>query len=99
MEVPRLGVQSKLQLPAYTSATAMQNLSRVCDLPHSSQQCQVLNPPSEDWDQSHNIMVPRRIRFCCAVIGTPKFIIIILKTFLAATCSRMMWNLSSQSRD
>ena len=32
MEVPRLGVQSELQLPAYTTATAMPDPSRVCNL-------------------------------------------------------------------
>ena len=32
MEVPRLGLESKLQLPAYTAATAVQDLSSVCDL-------------------------------------------------------------------
>ena len=32
MEVPRLGVQSELQLPAYTTATATQHPSLVCDL-------------------------------------------------------------------
>ena len=32
MEVPGLGVESELQLPAYTTATATQDLSRVCDL-------------------------------------------------------------------
>ena len=32
MEVPRLGVQLELQLPAYTAATATQDLSAVCDL-------------------------------------------------------------------
>ena len=37
MEVPRLGVQSELQLPAYTTATATPGPSRVCDLHHSSQ--------------------------------------------------------------
>ena len=31
MEVPRLGVESELQLPAYTTATATQDLSRACD--------------------------------------------------------------------
>ena len=29
MEVPRLGVQSELQLPAYATATATRDLSRV----------------------------------------------------------------------
>jgi len=32
MDVPRLGVESELQLPAYTTATATQDRSRVCDL-------------------------------------------------------------------
>ena len=31
MEVPRLGVKLQLQLPAYATATATQNPSRVCD--------------------------------------------------------------------
>ena len=47
MEVPRLGVESGLQLPAYTTATATQNLSHAWDLHHSSQQCWNLNPLSE----------------------------------------------------
>ena len=36
MEVSRLGVESELQLPAYTIATAIKDLSCVCDLYHSS---------------------------------------------------------------
>ena len=32
MEVPRLGVKSELQLLAYTTAIAMPDTSRVCDL-------------------------------------------------------------------
>ena len=51
MEVPRLGTELELQLPAYTTATAMQDLSRVCDLYHSSQQHQILNPLSKARDQ------------------------------------------------
>ena len=35
MEVPRAGVKSELKLLAYTSATATQDLSRICDLHHS----------------------------------------------------------------
>ena len=38
MEVPRLGVQSELQLPAYTTATATWDLSHICDLHGSLQQ-------------------------------------------------------------
>ena len=47
MEVPGLGVESELQLPAYTTATAMQDLSCVCDLCHSLEQHQILNPQRE----------------------------------------------------
>ena len=31
MEGPRLGVESELQPPAYTTATAMRDLSHICD--------------------------------------------------------------------
>ena len=44
MEVSRLGVESELQLSAYTTATAMPDPSRVWDLHHSLWQCQILNP-------------------------------------------------------
>ena len=37
MDVPRLGVESELQLPAYTTATAMPDPSHICNLHHSSQ--------------------------------------------------------------
>ena len=56
MEVPRLGVQLELQLLAYTSATATWNLSHVCDLHHSSQKHQILNPLRETRDQTHVLM-------------------------------------------
>ena len=44
MEVPRRGVSFELLLPAYTTATAMQDPSHVCNLHHSSR---TLNPPRE----------------------------------------------------
>ena len=47
MEVPRLGFESELQLMAYATVTATWDPSHVCDLHHSSQQCQILNPLSE----------------------------------------------------
>ena len=50
MEVPRLEVKSELQLAAYTIATATPDLSHVCNLYHSSQQSQILNPLSEVTD-------------------------------------------------
>ena len=51
MEVPRLGVKSELSLPAYTTATARGDLSRVCNLHHSSRHHWILNPLSmaRDW--------------------------------------------------
>ena len=52
MEVPRLGVESELQLLAYTTATAMRDLSLVCDLHHGSRQRQILNPPSGAGDRT-----------------------------------------------
>ena len=38
MEVPKLGVELELQLPAYTTATATPDPSCVCELHHSSWQ-------------------------------------------------------------
>ena len=71
MEVPRLGVESELQLLAHTTVTATADPSRVCDLHHSSWQFRILNLPSEARDRTRNLMVPSRIRFCCAMTGTP----------------------------
>ena len=50
MEVSGLGVQLELEPPAYITATAMSDLSHICDLHHSSQEHQILNPLSEGRD-------------------------------------------------
>ena len=50
MEVPKLGVQPELWPPVYATATATQDLSRICDLHHSSWQRLILNPLSEARD-------------------------------------------------
>ena len=71
MEVPRLGVESELQLPAYTTATVMEDLRRVCSLHHSSRQRRILNPLSEARDRTWNVMVPSQICFSSATTGTP----------------------------
>ena len=51
MEIPRLRVQSELQLPAYDTATAKPDPSCIFDLHNSSQQHRILNPVSgaRDW--------------------------------------------------
>ena len=56
MEVLRLGVESELQLPAYTTATATWDPSRVFDLQHSSRQHGILNPLSEARDGTRVLM-------------------------------------------
>ena len=53
VEVLRLGVKSKLQLPAYITATVIWDPSHICDLRSSSWQCQTLNPLSKARDQTH----------------------------------------------
>jgi len=56
MEVPRLEVESELQLLAYATATATPDPSHVCDLYHSSQQHRILNPLSETRDGAGVLM-------------------------------------------
>ena len=51
MEVPRLGVESELQLPAYAMVTATPGLSQIFDLHQSSWQCQILNSLSRATDR------------------------------------------------
>ena len=62
MEVPRLGVESELQLPACATATATPDPSRLYDLHHSSRQRGILNPLSEARDRTCNLMASGRIR-------------------------------------
>ena len=64
MEVPRLDIESELQLPAYATAAAMTDLSHICDLHYSSRQCQILNPLSEARDQTCVLMDTSQIGFC-----------------------------------
>ena len=60
MEVPRLGVESELELLAYTTVIAMRDLSLVCNLHYSSWQYPVLNTLSEARDQTCILMNPSR---------------------------------------
>ena len=59
MEVPWLGVKLQLQLLAYTTATATQDLylqSHIRKLHHSSWQHRIFNPLSEARDGTCNLM-------------------------------------------
>ena len=61
------GVESELQRPA----TAVRGLSHVCDLYHSSWQCQIPGPLSEARDQTRTLMDTSQICFHCTTTGTP----------------------------
>ena len=63
MEVPRLRGTSELELPAYATAAALRDLSCVCDLHHSSQQCWILNPLGEARDGTCVLMDTSQICF------------------------------------
>ena len=64
MEIPRLGVKLELQLLAYTTASATQDPSHICDLPHSSQQHQILNSLSEARNRTHVLMDTSQVHYC-----------------------------------
>ena len=52
MEVPSPGVESELQLLAYTTATEMRDPSRIFDLQQSSRQRRILDPLSKAGDRT-----------------------------------------------
>ena len=56
--VPRLGVQSELQLLAYPTATATWDRSCLCDLHHSSRPRRVLHPLGKARDGTCILMDP-----------------------------------------
>ena len=64
MEVPRLVVESELQLPANTTAAAVPDLSHICNLHHSSWQRWILNPPNGARDQTHILMGTSQVPYC-----------------------------------
>ena len=63
MEVPRLGFELELHLPAYTTATATQDLSVICELHYSSWQCWIFNQLSEARNGTYVLMDVSQIRF------------------------------------
>ena len=77
MEVPRLGVESKLQLPAYATATAKTDPSCICDLHHSSWQCLFLNPLSKARDWTCMFMDTSQVHKHWATMGMLNHIIFV----------------------
>ena len=71
MEVSRLWVESELQLPAYTTATATPGLSCDCGGHHSSWQCQILKPLSEARDGTRVLTDANWVSYHWAMTGTP----------------------------
>ena len=70
MEVSRLGVKLELQPLAYATATAIPDLSRVCNVHHSAQQHLILNPLSKVRDRTCVSMDTSQIHFRRAMTGT-----------------------------
>ena len=68
---PRLEVKLELWLPAYTTATEMQDPSHVCGLHRSSQQCWIPDPLIEARDQTCILRDTSQIHFCCTTVRTP----------------------------
>ena len=71
MEIPRLEVESELQLPAYATATTP-DPSHLWDIHHNSWQFWILNPLNGARDQTRIPVDTSQVRFCCATTGTPK---------------------------
>ena len=96
MEVPRLRVQLELQPLAYATATAVPDLSCMCNLHHCSWQCWIPNPLSEARDWTHNLMIPSWIRFHYATMGTPFFFKVLNQRWQIEVCYRsyflIIWN-------
>ena len=97
VEVPRLGVQSELQLPAYTTVTATPDPSHICNLRHSSQQRQILNLLIEARDRTCNLIVPSQIHFRCTRTGTPVFRILYIAWVIVCWCACKFMHISSRT--
>ena len=65
------GVELELQLPAYTTATAMQDMSLDCYLHQSSQQQQSLNPMLEARNRTCVLMDTNQVHYHWATKGIP----------------------------
>ena len=82
MEVPRLGVESELQHPAYITATAMQDPSCICDSHHRSWQCWILKPLSQARDRTCILMDTSWVCYLWAMTGTPALVLLFLLLYI-----------------
>ena len=81
IKVPTLGVQSVLHLPEYSRATAMLDLSLICNLHQSSWQHKILNLQRKARNQTHVLM--DMVCYFSATMGTHfVFLLFILYTGL-----------------
>ena len=71
MKVLRPGVESELQLPAYTTATATPDPNHVCSLCRSSWQYQIINPLSQTRDRNCILRNCFGCSICWTTIGIP----------------------------
>ena len=88
MEVPRLGVESELQLLAYTTATATWNPSHIFNLHHNSWQHPIPGPTQ------CILMDTSRIHFHCTTKGTPTYFIFLLHFFLPSETTFLFFHFS-----
>ena len=71
----------------YIIATAIPDLSCICNLHHSSWQCWITDPLSEARDQTHIHIDTSQICFHCATMGIPS--VYFLKLEVPLWCSRL----------
>ena len=63
-------VEPELQLPAYTTATAMPDPSCIRDLHHSPRQCWIFNPMIKARDRARILVDSSQAHYCWATTGT-----------------------------
>ena len=72
MEVPGLGIELELQLPAYTKPQQCQIWATSATSTTAHDHTRIFNPLREAWDRTCNLMVPGQIHFHCTTMGTSK---------------------------
>ena len=89
-------MESQLQLLVTATATATQDLSSICNLHQSSQQCQSPDSLREARYQTHILMDTSWICFHCATVGTLH--VGILKRFIKKLPERRKMNVEERAK-